>query len=166
MPSAVLGDGSDTDEECVSPVSCPQLLWRCHANGPLVIHLLEVEALIDNGSSLVLIGEEPVARLGLRTRELPKHATPLGLFRHSSPRRTMPMKNSIIIPFSPLTNRCLRSAGLPICHQGDTGRLRESSPLPRSSLPCWRPRYAVNKAPPLRLSLWWQRPCREVYASL
>ena len=115
MPSAVLGDGSDTDEECVSLVSCPQLFWGCHANGPLTVYLLEVEALFDNGSSLVLIGEELVARLGLRTREFPKHATPLGLFRHSSPRQTMPMKNPMLIPFSPLTNRCSRSAGLPIC---------------------------------------------------
>ena len=72
MPSAALGDGSDSDEECVFPFSRPQFLWKCHVNGPLVDLPLEVDALIDNGSSLVLIDEGVVTRLGLRTRELHK----------------------------------------------------------------------------------------------
>ena len=72
MPSAALGDGSDSDEECVFPFSHPQFLWKCHVNGPLVDLPLEVDTLIDNGSSLVLIDKGVVTRLGLRTRELHK----------------------------------------------------------------------------------------------
>ena len=78
MPSTVLGDGTDSGEESIFPISCPQLVWRCHVNGPLPECPLEVDALIDNGSSLVLIDEQLVSSLGLHVHELP-HPIPIGL---------------------------------------------------------------------------------------
>jgi len=72
MPSAVLGNGTDSGEECVAPLQTPHLRWECLVNGPAVSSPLTVSALIDHGSSLVLIGEELVKRLGLRRRKLAK----------------------------------------------------------------------------------------------
>ncbi|KAG2737970.1 hypothetical protein P692DRAFT_20760211, partial [Suillus brevipes Sb2] len=72
MPSAVLGNGSDTDEECVAPLQTPHLRWDCQVDGPAVSSPLNVSALIDHGSSLVLIDEALVSKLGLRRRLLPK----------------------------------------------------------------------------------------------
>jgi predicted aspartyl protease len=72
MPSAVLGNGTDSGEECVAPLQTPHLHWECLVNGPAVSSPLTVSALIDHGSSLVLIGEELVKRLGLRRRKLAK----------------------------------------------------------------------------------------------
>ncbi|KAG2335659.1 hypothetical protein BDR05DRAFT_1024893 [Suillus weaverae] len=72
MPSAVLGNGTDSGEECVAPLQTPHLRWDCLVDGPAVSSPLKVSALIDHGSSLVLIGEELVAKLGLRRRQLAK----------------------------------------------------------------------------------------------
>ncbi|KIK36858.1 hypothetical protein CY34DRAFT_93677, partial [Suillus luteus UH-Slu-Lm8-n1] len=72
MPSAVLGNGTDSGEECVAPLQTPHLRWDCLVDGPAVSSPLNVSALIDHGSSLVLIGEELVKKLGLRRRQLAK----------------------------------------------------------------------------------------------
>ncbi|KAG1839529.1 hypothetical protein F4604DRAFT_1599551, partial [Suillus subluteus] len=70
MPSAVLGNGTDSGEECVAPLQTPHLRWDCLVDGPGVSSPINVSALIDHGSSLVLIGEELVNKLGLRRRQL------------------------------------------------------------------------------------------------
>ncbi|KAG1810476.1 uncharacterized protein HD556DRAFT_1223852, partial [Suillus plorans] len=72
MPSAALGNGTDSGEECVAPLQTPHLRWNCLVDGPSVTSPVTVSALIDHGSALVLIGEELVAKLGLRRRKLHK----------------------------------------------------------------------------------------------
>ncbi|KIO11021.1 hypothetical protein M404DRAFT_966898, partial [Pisolithus tinctorius Marx 270] len=72
MPSAVLGDGTDSGEEYVAPLSVPHLRWPCLLEGPNLTFPLPVKALIDSGSHLVLIDETLVAKLGLRRRPLHK----------------------------------------------------------------------------------------------
>ncbi|KIK36119.1 hypothetical protein CY34DRAFT_95004, partial [Suillus luteus UH-Slu-Lm8-n1] len=72
MPSAVLGNGSDSDEECVAPLQTSHLRWECCVDGPAVSSPVVVSALIDHGSSLVLIDETLVNTLGLRRRQLQK----------------------------------------------------------------------------------------------
>jgi hypothetical protein len=72
MPSAVLGDDTDSGEECVGPLQTPHLRWNCLLDGPAVTSPIPVSALIDHGSSLVLIGEELVSKLRLRRRKLTK----------------------------------------------------------------------------------------------
>ncbi|KAG1786930.1 uncharacterized protein HD556DRAFT_1247607, partial [Suillus plorans] len=71
MPSAVLGDGTDS-EECVAPLQTPHLRWDCLVTGPAVSSSVRVSALIDHGSSLVLVDEALSHKLGLRLRKLPK----------------------------------------------------------------------------------------------
>ncbi|KAG1880280.1 hypothetical protein C8R48DRAFT_587911, partial [Suillus tomentosus] len=104
MPSAVLGNGTDSGEEYVripssshvhssstssppltitpslspindppvAPLTTPQLKWQCLLDGPLSPSSVSVSALIDDGSSLVLIDEALVTKLGLRRRKLHK----------------------------------------------------------------------------------------------
>lgn len=72
MPSAVLGDGTDSDDECVAPLQTPHLRWDCLVDGPNVSSPVKVSALIDHGSSLVLIGEDLAKNLGLCCHQLTK----------------------------------------------------------------------------------------------
>ncbi|KAG2340780.1 hypothetical protein BDR05DRAFT_1002179 [Suillus weaverae] len=72
MPSAVLGNGTDPGKECVAPLQTPHLHWDCLVDGPAVSSPLTLSALIDHGSSLVLIGEDLVNKLGLRRHQLRK----------------------------------------------------------------------------------------------
>ncbi|KAH7917164.1 hypothetical protein BV22DRAFT_1026885, partial [Leucogyrophana mollusca] len=74
MPSAVLGEGSESDEY-VAPFFVPHFEWFCHLSGPNVSSPLCVEALIDDGSHAVLIDAAIVSKLGLRRRRLPKPAS-------------------------------------------------------------------------------------------
>jgi hypothetical protein len=78
MPSAVLGDGSDSDDECMAPLQTPHLRWDCLVDGPAVSSSVTVSALIDHGSSLVLIDDTLVVQLGLCHCELTK-ALPVSL---------------------------------------------------------------------------------------
>jgi len=71
MPvSAVLGEGTDSGEECVAPLTTPHFLWDCLLDGPKLQSSLRVQALIDHGSHVVLIDDALVDRLGLRRRRL------------------------------------------------------------------------------------------------
>ena len=88
LSTRVTGDGSDLGEECMFPFSHPQFLWKCHVNSPLVNLPLEVDALIDNGSSLVLIDEGVVMQLGLQTHQLHRPVSVGTAFSSSS----MPQK--------------------------------------------------------------------------
>ena len=72
MPSAALGDGTDSGDECVTPVSSPHLIWKCAVDGPSTSQPVTIDALIDDGSSLVLIEESLVVKLGLRRHSLPR----------------------------------------------------------------------------------------------
>ncbi|KAG2071223.1 hypothetical protein BDR04DRAFT_1117831 [Suillus decipiens] len=65
MPSAVLGNGTDSSKEHVAPLQMSHLCWDCLLDGPAVTSPIIVSALIDHGSSLVLIGESLVKQLGL-----------------------------------------------------------------------------------------------------
>jgi hypothetical protein len=65
MPSAVLGNGTDSEEECIAPLSVPHLKWSCLINGPSVSSPILVKALIDHGSTVVLIDQTLVTQLGL-----------------------------------------------------------------------------------------------------
>ncbi|KIK41443.1 hypothetical protein CY34DRAFT_85364, partial [Suillus luteus UH-Slu-Lm8-n1] len=68
MPSAALGNGTDSDE-CVAPLTTSLFHWDCRIDGPDSSSV--VTALIDDGSAAVLINEELVIKLGLRRRKLP-----------------------------------------------------------------------------------------------
>jgi hypothetical protein len=68
--SAVLGEGTDSGEECVAPLTTPHFLWDCLLDGPKLSSSLRVRALIDHGSHVVLIDEALVDRLGLRRHRL------------------------------------------------------------------------------------------------
>lgn len=70
MPSAALGNGTDS-EECVAPLTTPLLLWDCFIDGPASDSSTRVSALIDDGSAAVLIDEEFALKLGLHRRKLP-----------------------------------------------------------------------------------------------
>ncbi|KAG1813638.1 uncharacterized protein BJ212DRAFT_1301018 [Suillus subaureus] len=65
MPSAVLGDDTDSGKECMAPLQTPHLHWNCLLDRPAVTSPVSVHALIDHGSSLVLIGEDLINKLGL-----------------------------------------------------------------------------------------------------
>ncbi|KAG2073366.1 hypothetical protein BDR04DRAFT_1116284 [Suillus decipiens] len=65
MPSAVLGNGTDSGKECMAPLQTSHLRWTCLLNRPAVTSPISVSTLIDYGLSLVLIGEELVKRLSL-----------------------------------------------------------------------------------------------------
>lgn len=68
MPVAALGNGTDSGEECVAPLQTSHLRWNCLIDGPVVSSPITVNALIDHGSSLVLIGEDLITQLGLCRR--------------------------------------------------------------------------------------------------
>lgn len=72
MPSAALGDGTDSGEECVAPFTIPHFTWECLVDGPAASSSVVVSALIDHGSPAVLIDEALAIKLGLRRRALPK----------------------------------------------------------------------------------------------
>jgi len=67
MPSTVLDDGSDSEDEmCVAPFETAHLIWPCQKTGPSSNSFERIDALIDHGSHLVLIDESVVNKLGLR----------------------------------------------------------------------------------------------------
>jgi len=71
MPSAVLGNGSDS--ECVdTPFSSPHFFVDVFIGGSTSMPLCLVHALIDHGCNSVLISPELVDCLGLTPRKLPK----------------------------------------------------------------------------------------------
>lgn len=99
MPSAVLGNGTDSGEEYVeiqssfpvdavspasptssesenpsssAPLITPQLMWQCSLISSVSPFPVSVSALIDDGSSLVLIDDALIMKLGLRRRKLHK----------------------------------------------------------------------------------------------
>ncbi|KAG2052512.1 hypothetical protein BDR06DRAFT_1009375 [Suillus hirtellus] len=72
MPSAVLGTSTDSDKKCVALLKTPHLRWSCLLDRPAVSSPITISALIDHGSSLVLIGENLVKTLGLRCQTLQK----------------------------------------------------------------------------------------------
>jgi hypothetical protein len=72
MPSAVLGDGSDSGNECMAPLLYSHLKWSCLLDGPSLTTPLTVDALIDHGSPIVLIDQQLVNKLGLCVHNLEK----------------------------------------------------------------------------------------------
>lgn len=63
MPSAVLGSGSEMEEE-VSPLTIPHLRWRCSLLGPAADELVTVNCMLDSGAHVVLIDNALVEKLG------------------------------------------------------------------------------------------------------
>ncbi|KAJ3883975.1 hypothetical protein GG344DRAFT_23836, partial [Lentinula edodes] len=76
MPSAVLGNGTDSKEEVSAPFRVSHLRWKCHVSGPKSVFPVLVNSLIDNGAHLALIHPDLVDRLGL-PRRLLKHPEPV-----------------------------------------------------------------------------------------
>lgn len=56
---------NSSDEEYVAPLRSPTLSWDCLLRGPSSISPIQTSGLIDSGSSLVIIDESLVDRLGL-----------------------------------------------------------------------------------------------------
>ncbi|KAG2072461.1 hypothetical protein BDR04DRAFT_1117040 [Suillus decipiens] len=72
MPSVILGNGTNSGKECMAPLQTSHLHWMCLLDRPAVTSPVSVSALIDHGSSLVLIGEDLVIQLSLCQRKLSK----------------------------------------------------------------------------------------------
>jgi hypothetical protein len=72
MPSVILSNGTDSEEECIAPLSVPHLQWSCVIDRPLVSSPILVKALIDHGSTIVLIDQMLVTQLGLHRHRLEK----------------------------------------------------------------------------------------------
>lgn len=72
MPSAVLGDGIDSESKCIAPFSVPHLHWQCLVDGLSSPSPIAINALIDHGSPLVLIDAKLVEQLGLHLCHLHK----------------------------------------------------------------------------------------------
>ena len=70
MPSTVLGNGSKSGDECIAPFSVPHFRWHCLLDGPNTEFSIPVDALIDNGSHLVLIDDALVKKLGVGVHPL------------------------------------------------------------------------------------------------
>ncbi|KAJ3925466.1 MAG: hypothetical protein NXY57DRAFT_907040, partial [Lentinula lateritia] len=64
IPSAVLGSGTDSEEEVSAPFRVPHLRWKCHVSGPKAQLPVIVNSLIDNGAHLALIHPDLADRLG------------------------------------------------------------------------------------------------------
>jgi hypothetical protein len=65
MPSAVLGDGSDSGY-VLAPFFVPHLFFDCLVGGSTASSQISIRALIDHGSDAVLINPIPANKLGLR----------------------------------------------------------------------------------------------------
>ncbi|KAJ4496627.1 hypothetical protein C8R41DRAFT_761517, partial [Lentinula lateritia] len=76
MPNAVLGDGTDSEEEVSGPFRVPHLRWKCHVTGPKSDFPILVNSFIDNGAHLALIHPDLAHRLGL-TRHKLTHPEPV-----------------------------------------------------------------------------------------
>ncbi|KIN96684.1 hypothetical protein M404DRAFT_101369, partial [Pisolithus tinctorius Marx 270] len=72
MPLATLGEGTDSGEEYIAPLSVPHLQWSCLLEGPNLTFPLPVKALIDSASHLVLIDKGLILKLGLQCHQLHK----------------------------------------------------------------------------------------------
>ncbi len=70
--TAVLGDGTDSDEEYVAPFHTPHLIWDYLLDSPGVSMPEKIKTLIDCGLHTVLIDSQVVDRLALWWRKLPK----------------------------------------------------------------------------------------------
>lgn len=70
--SSVLGDGSESDDECVVPFQVLHLFWDCLIDSPGVVAPEKVRTLINSGSHTVIIDNRLVERLALRRRKLPE----------------------------------------------------------------------------------------------
>jgi hypothetical protein len=70
MPSAVLGDGSDS-EYILAPFLVPHFFFNCIVGGVSASSQLPIGALIDHGSDSVLINPELADCLQLRQCKLP-----------------------------------------------------------------------------------------------
>ncbi|KAJ3925235.1 MAG: hypothetical protein NXY57DRAFT_863999, partial [Lentinula lateritia] len=71
-PSAVLGSGTDSEEEVSAPFRVPHLRWKCHVSGPKAQFPVIVNSLIDNGAHLALIHPDLADRLGYPRLCLPQ----------------------------------------------------------------------------------------------
>lgn len=63
--SAVLGNGTDSDNEYIAPLHQTHYHWDCLVDGPALSAPLPIRALIDHGSSTVLIDAAFADQLGL-----------------------------------------------------------------------------------------------------
>jgi hypothetical protein len=70
MPSAVLGDGSDS-EYINTPFFTPHFFFNCSVGGSTATSTESIRALIDHGCDAVLISPELADRLQLHRRKLP-----------------------------------------------------------------------------------------------
>jgi hypothetical protein len=66
MPSAVLGAGSESEEDMSAPLTVAHLQWLCCLMGPLVDEPITVKTMLDCRAHIVLIDELLVRLLGLR----------------------------------------------------------------------------------------------------
>jgi hypothetical protein len=66
MPSAVLGAGSESEEDVSAPLTVQHLLWVCALLGPAVDNPTIVKSMLDCGAHVVLIDAALVKSLGLR----------------------------------------------------------------------------------------------------
>jgi hypothetical protein len=72
MPSAVLGAGSESEEDVSAPLTVTHLRWTCLLLGPAVDDAVTVTGMLDCGAHVVLIEPSLAELLGLRRFRLHK----------------------------------------------------------------------------------------------
>jgi hypothetical protein len=72
MPSAVLGAGSESEDDVSCPLTMQHLLWMCSLLGPAVDTPTLVKSMLDCGVHIVLINDALVKHLGLHHFRLHK----------------------------------------------------------------------------------------------
>lgn len=66
MPSAVLGSGSESEDDVSAPLTVRHLHWQCSLLGPAIDEPLTVKGMLNCGAHIVLIDESLITHLGLR----------------------------------------------------------------------------------------------------
>ncbi|KAJ3858825.1 hypothetical protein EV359DRAFT_51738, partial [Lentinula novae-zelandiae] len=89
-PSAVLGSGTDSEEEVSAPFRVPHLRWKCHVSGPKAQFPVIVNSLIDNGAHLALIHPELADRLGYPRLRLSQPEKVSAAFQNGGGASTVP----------------------------------------------------------------------------
>ncbi len=68
---AILGNGTESDKEYVTPFYVSHLFWDCLLNSPGISAPIKTHMLIDSGSYTVIMDRKQVERLALQHQKLP-----------------------------------------------------------------------------------------------
>jgi hypothetical protein len=101
MPSAVLGAGSESEEDVSAPLTVKHLHWTCSLLGPSVDEPFTVDSMLGCGAHVMLISESLVHLLGLRRFHLHKPLPISVALNNTTSSDSHLYKYVKIMPFSP-----------------------------------------------------------------